>query len=78
MREEKMEGFLHEAEKPLARYKDNNDLDKMMREMDREGDPMAAFLKKKNKKEDPVNGWLNFLLYALRLLGSKKNFCSLF
>jgi hypothetical protein len=71
MREEKMEGFVHEAEKPLARYKDDNDLDKMMREMDREGDPMAAFLKKKKKKEDPVNGWLNFLLYALALLGSK-------
>jgi hypothetical protein len=59
---------LGERRAVICFYKDDNDLDKMMREMDREGDPMAAFLKKKKKKEDPVNGWLNFLLYALRLL----------
>jgi hypothetical protein len=33
--------------KPLARHKDDHDLDRMMRELDRAGDPMLAFMKKK-------------------------------
>ena len=52
-----MQDYVHEASKPLARYKDDDDLDRIMREMDREGDPMAMFMKKKKSKaEDSVNG----------------------
>ena len=44
---------LHEAEKPLARYKDDEDLDQILREMDRAEDPMLAFIKKKKKNTGP-------------------------
>lgn len=43
-------GALHEMSKPLARYKDDQDMDAELREQDREGDPMLAFIKKKKKK----------------------------
>ncbi|KAJ8305176.1 hypothetical protein KUTeg_017271 [Tegillarca granosa] len=46
--------------KPLARYKDDEDLDKMLKDQDRPEDPMLAFIKKKSKvkngakvKEEP-------------------------
>ncbi|KAK7105751.1 BUD13 homolog [Littorina saxatilis] len=52
-REQQMQEYVHEASKPLARHKDDQDLDRIMRDMDRDGDPMAMFMKKKNKKEDP-------------------------
>ncbi len=51
MREEKLEDDIHEAEKPLARYIDDQDLDKMLREKEREEDPMLQYIKKANKKE---------------------------
>ena len=41
---------IHEMSKPLARYKDDTDLDQMMREEERIEDPMLAFIKKKKKK----------------------------
>lgn len=37
IREEKLEEDLKEADKPLARYKDDKDLDAMLREQEREG-----------------------------------------
>lgn len=40
-----------EMAKPLARYIDDVDLDRLLREQEREGDPMAKFLKKKKDKE---------------------------
>ena len=47
--------MLHEMTKPLARYRDDSDLDEMLRNEDREGDPMLAFLQKKKKKKlDPA------------------------
>ena len=49
-----LEDHLHEMSKPLARYKDDEDLDQMMREMEREEDPMLAFIKKKKKKTGPA------------------------
>ena len=41
---------IHEMAKPMARYRDDKDLDAMLKEQDREGDPMLAFLKKKQAK----------------------------
>ncbi|GAB1603157.1 BUD13 homolog [Argonauta hians] len=43
---------VYEMSKPLARYKDDKDLDQMLREKIRDGDPMLAFIKKKKKKPD--------------------------
>ncbi|XP_792607.3 BUD13 homolog [Strongylocentrotus purpuratus] len=42
-----IEDTMREMAKPLARYKDDQDLDQMLKEQDRAGDPMLAFLKKK-------------------------------
>lgn len=52
VKESMMMDHLHEANKPLARYRDDTDLDSMLREQDREGDPMLAFIKKKKQKGD--------------------------
>lgn len=50
-REEKLKDDLYEMNKPLARYADDADLDKQMREQEREGDPMLAYIKEKRAKE---------------------------
>ena len=55
-----LQDHLHEMSKPLARHKDDEDLDQMMRDMERAEDPMLAFIKKKKKKSmAPVPGLLN-------------------
>ncbi|XP_042538941.1 BUD13 homolog isoform X1 [Dipodomys spectabilis] len=57
--QQNVEDAIKEMQKPLARYIDDEDLDRMLREQEREGDPMANFIKKnkakenKNKKERP-------------------------
>ncbi|NXH13044.1 BUD13 protein, partial [Bucco capensis] len=43
---------LKEMQKPLARYIDDQDLDRMLREQEREGDPMADFIKRRKAKEN--------------------------
>lgn len=48
---EKIESDLHEMSKPLARYEDDEDLDKLLRERDREDDPMLKEIQKKRKEE---------------------------
>ena len=37
-REEKLENDVYEADKPLARYKNDQDLDKLLKQQEREGD----------------------------------------
>ena len=51
MGQEKLEEDIHEAEKPLARYIDDQDLDKLLREKEREDDPILQYLRKENQKE---------------------------
>lgn len=51
-----MADALKEAQKPLARHIDDEDLDKMLREQEREGDPMAALLRKKKEKNAKTKG----------------------
>ena len=46
---EKITDDIYEMSKPLARYADDDDLEKMLKEREREGDPMLAFLKKKSE-----------------------------
>jgi len=61
---------LHEADKPMARYRDDEDLDQMLREMDRAEDPMLAYVKKKKTKNaPPVKGFL--LLLFLYFKGTR-------
>ncbi|XP_053307571.1 BUD13 homolog isoform X2 [Spea bombifrons] len=50
--QQNLEEAAREIEKPLARYADDADLDQMLREREREGDPMAKFLQKKKEKEN--------------------------
>ena len=51
--ERKLQDDLHEMQKPLARYKDDQDLDRMLKDQTRDGDPMLAYLsKKKNQQKD--------------------------
>ncbi|KAM4828430.1 BUD13 homolog [Thomomys bottae] len=49
--QQNVEDAIKEMQKPLARYIDDEDLDRMLREQEREGDPMANFIKKKKAKE---------------------------
>lgn len=50
MHQQKLEDALREAQKPLARHCDDEDLDRMLREQEREGDPMAAMLRRKKDR----------------------------
>ncbi|CAK9818753.1 BUD13 homolog [Anthophora plagiata] len=49
--EERLREDLYEMSKPLARYADDVDLDKRLREQEREGDPMLEYIKQKQIKE---------------------------
>lgn len=44
--------LIHESNKPLARYRDDADLDAYQRSVVRDGDPMAKYLAKKQNKEN--------------------------
>ncbi|XP_057662628.1 BUD13 homolog [Diorhabda carinulata] len=46
----KYEDQLKEMNKPLARYADDEDLERYLKEQEREGDPMLAYIRKKKKK----------------------------
>ncbi|XP_051494580.1 BUD13 homolog isoform X2 [Apus apus] len=50
--QQNVEDAIKEMQKPLARYIDDQDLDRMLREQEREGDPMADFIKKRKAKEN--------------------------
>ncbi|XP_026938045.1 BUD13 homolog isoform X2 [Sagmatias obliquidens] len=50
--QQNVEDAMKEMQKPLARYIDDEDLDRMLREKEREGDPMAKLIKKNKAKED--------------------------
>nr|XP_033321446.1 BUD13 homolog [Megalopta genalis] len=50
-REEKLKDDLYEMSKPLARYADDADLDRRLRDQEREGDPMLEYIKQKQIEE---------------------------
>ncbi|XP_042355173.1 BUD13 homolog isoform X2 [Plectropomus leopardus] len=56
MHQQKLEDAVHEAQKPLARHCDDEDLDRMLREQEREGDPMAAMLRRKKDRNTKTQG----------------------
>ncbi|KAI4472308.1 hypothetical protein M0802_016948, partial [Mischocyttarus mexicanus] len=53
-REEKLKNYLHEINKPFARYADDADLDKALREQEKEGDPMLEYIRNKKIKEGKI------------------------
>lgn len=46
----KVQDEAYEMSKPLARFADDEDLEKMLKALPREGDPMLLFMKKKTEK----------------------------
>ncbi|POI18865.1 hypothetical protein CIB84_017390, partial [Bambusicola thoracicus] len=48
--QQNVEDAMKEMQKPLARYIDDEDVDRMLREQEREGDPMAEYIKKRKAK----------------------------
>ncbi|XP_078282879.1 BUD13 homolog [Rhinoraja longicauda] len=46
-----IEDAVREMQKPLARHIDDEDLDRLLREKERDGDPMAGLIRKKKEKE---------------------------
>lgn len=52
--EQKVQDFTHEASKPLARYSNDEDLEEMLKQQERSGDPMLQYMRQqKEKKKDP-------------------------
>lgn len=56
MRQQELEYAVQEAQKPLARHLDDEDLDRMLREQERDGDPMAAMLRRKKERSTTTKG----------------------
>ena len=54
--QEKVADYLHEVDKPLARYCDDVDLDKMLKDQERDDDPMLAYMKQKKAKQNIKEG----------------------
>lgn len=51
---EKRAAEIHEMSKPFARYKDDEDLDRLLRAEIRDEDPMAAYIRAKRVKNNPL------------------------
>ncbi|VVC96769.1 unnamed protein product [Leptidea sinapis] len=45
--EERIQDFKHEAAKPLARYKDDRDLEDKLKDVERDGDPMLKYIRER-------------------------------
>ena len=63
-------------DKPLARYRDDVDLDKMLKDQERDDDPMLAYMKQKKAKQNIREGnkggyfWpLTWILFIWELSG---------
>ncbi|PFX16225.1 BUD13-like [Stylophora pistillata] len=54
--EEKVTDYLHEVDKPLARYRNDVDLDRMLKDQERDDDPMLAYMKQKKAKQNVREG----------------------
>ncbi|XP_051533192.1 BUD13 homolog [Myxocyprinus asiaticus] len=56
MQQQNVADAMRETQKPLARHIDDEDLDRMLREKERDGDPMANMLRKKKEKNAKLKG----------------------
>ncbi|XP_053620904.1 BUD13 homolog [Plodia interpunctella] len=48
--EARVQEFIHEASKPLARHKDDTDLESHLRDVERAGDPMLQYIREKKRE----------------------------
>lgn len=66
-RQQKLDRDLYEMSKPLARYADDADLERELKAQEREGDPMLAYMKRKQIKEGKQEPGIIFLstLYVI-------------
>lgn len=61
----RLQDAAHEINKPLARYSDDQDLDNLLKQQARDGDPMLEYLRNKEQTKDagkPCNKLANILL----------------
>lgn len=56
LRESAIAETLHESSKPLARYNDDEDLERIRKEAMRDGDPMAAYINRKKQTKNKTAG----------------------
>lgn len=78
MQQQRLEDAVIEAQKPLARHYDDEDLDRMLREQEREGDPMAAMLRRKKDRNPKTQGFLKLhVLFWLTCVKCKRTMCHL-
>ncbi|XP_048488289.1 BUD13 homolog [Plutella xylostella] len=47
--ESRYQDFVHEAAKPLARHRDDKDLESTLKDVERDGDPMLAYIREKKR-----------------------------
>lgn len=73
MQQQRIEDAVHEAHKPLARHCDDEDLDRMLREQEREGDPMAAMLRRKKDHSIKTQGFKHYIFILFNLLRLTKS-----
>ena len=66
--QDKVADYLHEVDKPLARYRDDEDLEKMLKDQEREDDPMLAYMKQKKTKQNIREGKKGMLSFLDRIL----------
>lgn len=48
--EAQLQDFMHEASKPLARHKDDRDLESRLKQVERDGDPMLQYMREKKRE----------------------------
>ena len=59
---ENLQQALHEMSKPLARYANDDDLEQHLREQEREGDPMLAYIRSKKTDDSTKSKYILFSL----------------
>ena len=60
-----VQDFLHESSKPLARYKDDRDLETKLKDIEREGDPMLKYIKDKKRERGELGPGKNIFFQAV-------------
>ncbi|XP_026324551.1 BUD13 homolog [Hyposmocoma kahamanoa] len=48
--ESRMQDFIHESAKPLARHRDDRDLENRLKDIERDGDPMLKYIRDKKRE----------------------------
>ena len=49
----RVQDYMHEANKAFARHADDEDLERMLKGQERDGDPMLEFIRQKKMEQDP-------------------------